>query len=391
MKYNLTAMGILAAALSAVSPALALTADTDAVQSPAVSAASAVKTCTEASPLMAAANAGAYDQLLARYYNLISNRPKDWDPRDGEVGVWEVARSKTRSEALSSIGYAVRDISGDGIPELIIGEMIAPGAEGPRSHIYSIYTLVNGKPKNTIDASARNNWHLMEYNKLLNQGSGGASLFIFSTNKLTQDGTSTVCSNNYFSHWTGEGGAQNVNFWHNTTGECETSKAERMNISEDAFWKILSDLSAKTVDAGLTPFSKYTAANQAAAKSAAGAPARLKASFAKDFPGGGSGCRTFTADSSAPVKVIFSSQGTLKNFKVLKLEMKDYSNGKPVFNIKELHNAGSVDAQNPLAVVLSFPGDLPSYGVSYVDGTGNTHRFAISLSGKDGSLVTSEF
>ena len=48
--------------------------------------------------------------------------------------------------------------------------------------------------------------------------------------------------------------------------------------------------------------------------------------------------------------------------------------------------------EKPLVVKLSFPGDLPAYGISYEDseGKGEEHRFSICMSGKDGSLLMSD-
>ena len=37
-----------------------------------------------------------------------------------------------------------------------------------------------------------------------------------------------------------------------------------------------------------------------------------------------------------------------------------------------------------------FPGDLPAYGISYVDAGGDLRRFAIEVSGDDGSVLLEE-
>ena len=44
----------------------------------------------------------------------------------------------------------------------------------------------------------------------------------------------------------------------------------------------------------------------------------------------------------------------------------------------------------PVAVQLIFPGDLPAYGISYVDAGGDLRRFAIEVSGDDGSVLLEE-
>ncbi len=44
----------------------------------------------------------------------------------------------------------------------------------------------------------------------------------------------------------------------------------------------------------------------------------------------------------------------------------------------------------PIAVQLIFPGDLPAYGISYEDQHGILRRFAMEVSGEDGSLLLRE-
>ena len=51
------------------------------------------------------------------------------------------------------------------------------------------------------------------------------------------------------------------------------------------------------------------------------------------------------------------------------------------------------DAMPPnmsIAVQLIFPGDLPAYGISYVDADGDLRRFVVEVSGYDGSLLLRE-
>ena len=47
--------------------------------------------------------------------------------------------------------------------------------------------------------------------------------------------------------------------------------------------------------------------------------------------------------------------------------------------------------ERPLIVQTSFPGDMPSIGISYADADGATKYFAVGESGYDGALYLSEF
>lgn len=40
---------------------------------------------------------------------------------------------------------------------------------------------------------------------------------------------------------------------------------------------------------------------------------------------------------------------------------------------------------------MTFSGDIPNYGISYVDEQGTTRNYALEVSGKDGSILLSEF
>lgn len=45
----------------------------------------------------------------------------------------------------------------------------------------------------------------------------------------------------------------------------------------------------------------------------------------------------------------------------------------------------------PLVAELAFPGDMSMYGIRFVDEKGVTHTYSISISGRNGSLVLSEY
>ena len=100
----------------------------------------------------------------------------------------------------------------------------------------------------------------------------------------------------------------------------------------------------------------------------------------------------FTAGQTDPLAgVVFSVNNPIKNFKVLSLQLKDFSNGKPVFLVKELYTKELFRPDRQLLVRFSFIGSIPNNGISYTDGSGKTRYYSISESGKDGSLVFSEF
>jgi hypothetical protein len=61
--------------------------------------------------------------------------------------------------------------------------------------------------------------------------------------------------------------------------------------------------------------------------------------------------------------------------------------GKATFDVETVFNIPSLRSGIPLAVPMSFPGDIPSNGFSYTDTDGTTKTYSIGVSGRDGSLV----
>ncbi len=75
-------------------------------------------------------------------------------------------------KALDKIGYAYRDISSDGVDELLIG-IIGDGNEP--SVVYDIFTTINKESAHVISGTSRNRCYALEYGGFANVTSGGAN------------------------------------------------------------------------------------------------------------------------------------------------------------------------------------------------------------------------
>ena len=72
----------------------------------------------------------------------------------------------------SGVGYALKDLDKNGVPELLIAGM---GTDDfSQGMAYDIYTLVNNVPVNLATSQARDRFYLRTDNTILNEGSGGA-------------------------------------------------------------------------------------------------------------------------------------------------------------------------------------------------------------------------
>ena len=91
-------------------------------------------------------------------------------------------------------------------------------------------------------------------------------------------------------------------------------------------------------------------------------------------------------------RVVFTTDGAVSDFKLLALTFVDIDDeGHIIFDIEEVHSQPTLTADLPLVVNLTFIGEIPNYGISYENGTGEVQRFSLNESGFDGSLILSAF
>ena len=122
--------------------------------------------------------AAAYESVISLYKDAYRD-----GHTDGEYA-WQNGLSEYISSA-AHVGYALRDLDGDGTPELLIAAM----GEGDMSDgvLFEIDTLTDGVPVQLACSSARNRWYLCADNTILNEGSGGAGHSAFVLNRVEGD------------------------------------------------------------------------------------------------------------------------------------------------------------------------------------------------------------
>ena len=96
--------------------------------------------------------------------------------------------------------------------------------------------------------------------------------------------------------------------------------------------------------------------------------------------------------------ILFTTDSRVTDFTLLDLFAEDFTEtGAVIFSATPVELDGErgslpsvMTPDTPVAVQLIFPGDLPAYGISYVDAGGDLRRFAIEVSGYDGDLLLEE-
>ena len=97
-------------------------------------------------------------------------------------------------------------------------------------------------------------------------------------------------------------------------------------------------------------------------------------------------------ESEYQVQIVFTTRQDVRDFRIYQLSFKDIDGeGNPVFLTDQLYEQEELTRERPLQVTLTFPGDLPTVGFSYVRPDGQECWFSLGQSGMDGSLITSPF
>lgn len=313
-----------------------------------------------------------YKEITDSYCELIMSGK---DP-DKEELIWlsELMTSKESDEILSSVGFTIKDISDDGVPELIIG-MIDDTENGIGETVNSVYTCKNGKPEYVFSGWYRNSYSLLDDGSILNRASGGAAESIFGRYILSVDGAELICKEKYFTAMNEE--SVETGYYFNTTGSESASESETLDVTEDEFYEKESIMASHVVPVN------YTALSEAAPVLSGCA---VKAEYAEDsLPDGCEEYRINKDDISS--NIIFTALDDVTDFSLIALSLKDADSDDIEFAQMTMYKADNFESGQSLAAGLFFLGSIPNNGIAYTDKNGDQHAFALSESGKDGSLI----
>ena len=125
----------------------------------------------------------AYAVVIGEYYTALEQR---WNGAElMEDGLNYMAADCYGDAPLENLGYAIADIDGDGVPELLIGSI--HGDEFYDKMIFSLYTLdENGVNKLVFDGTERNRYYYAGENRFANLGSSAFNDSFETTVKLQE-------------------------------------------------------------------------------------------------------------------------------------------------------------------------------------------------------------
>lgn len=313
---------------------------------------------------------------------------------DNQYGLFEnINYGAKERNAFEAVGYALKDLTGDGEPELLI---IAPdydydpeGSAG--SEVLNIYGYVNDEPALIMNGYARNSVVVLGDNTVLET----ASMSAFSTGigvyKLVSGSTDKEIVEHIFSYAFEEDGYKEKYFTNNDES-WDYEKAEPLDITEEDFWNKISEYENKTVVIDITLFKDYEYTGSKEYK-VSDRKAEITGGWADDT-------MPSIPDYVDPAIDIYSWQGkpvvistntTVYDFTLWALELTDVDEeGNPVFYTADLMHMGDFTPEEDKLLLLEFMGDSPEFAVSYRESDGTFKRFIVQISGQDGSILLSE-
>lgn len=317
----------------------------------------------------------AYSELVERFRTLVSDPFGQDSDKPGEMGVLETARA-AGDNAVYEMGYLIKDLSGDGIPELAVGEL--------NGMINALYTLVDGKPELAFEGWYRSSYVYMGDGHFYYYGSNSAAESGQGVFYLTKDGTRLKCESFLFTSFNSDG---DVVVYSNETGSWDPAESSMSDMTAEDFWAL--DSAGEPLP--LTPFSgtEVGSANES----------RVHVSVQYLTEAGDVDCDWVTLyDGPDACCILFTTDSRVTDFTLLNLFAEDFmENGAVTFSATPVELDEKRDSLpsvmtpgTPVAVQLGFMGTIPNYGISYVDGGGNLRRFALVQSGYDGSVLLEE-
>lgn len=335
-----------------------------------------------------------YGDVLNQYYaTLYMAVPMD-EVSDGFIYLNEALNyNDSAADLIYQVGYTITDLSGDGVPELVIGSISAANnGENTGDNIYAVYTCVDGAPYLTFEGWTRNQYYYVNGGSFYNEGSSGAMSSSFGMFVLSEDGTELECISFYFTAESDDDPTVEA-YYHNDNGTIEKGISEE--VSEDTYNEELMTFEYATGEIELTSFDSYNYTGEALTIIDE-KEMEFEALWVKD-------CKErineykmideyVTVDAAPDCGVIFFPEHELPKFTVYSLEFVDASDdGKIIFDITELYTPIQVSPECPLILDISCIENIPSYGISFEDEDGDTRYYAIGMSGEDGSVVMIEF
>ncbi|MCR5010980.1 MAG: hypothetical protein K6A72_01425 [Lachnospiraceae bacterium] len=140
------------------------------------------------------------------------------------------------------IGYVLEDVSGDGVPELLLGfsDAYESGEQEwvINDYVVGVYTIKDDQPFMVIEGWARNSYRMMDDGHFFNLGSGGATNTIIGECHLSEDGTEVIWDDFFFTEARADG---TIAIFSNDSGDPDRNDSDELDIGEEEFEQIMGE------------------------------------------------------------------------------------------------------------------------------------------------------
>lgn len=199
-----------------------------------------------------------YSGLLEEYYQYILHFDHNEESNDdfdySKSAIWEMLLIMQPEEILKEVGYAVKDMNEDNVPELVIGDVNDEAGSMEMGGIYAIFTLKEDLPQLILAGNPRDKYFYLGDGEFVNQNANGWDYYL-SLFKLNKGETVLEPKGMYVSQIQESSDVQEK-YYYSESNDYDLERAKE--LTEEEFDKVLETTTGRVVKIEYIPFSKYT-------------------------------------------------------------------------------------------------------------------------------------
>jgi len=319
-----------------------------------------------------------YDYVINDYYDFVANFSGKSDSTQQKYYPFADVASLAKNDSLEAIGYTIKDVTGDKVPELIFGYIIMlDGKKSLGKEVLALYTIEKGKAKLVFQGGNGYKYYNLGGGKFA--FSGHTQYYeVFGSFSLSKNGDKFVYDDFNFIDFTD---IDNVVHYSNKTGALDKKSSKKQSIVSDQYQEMIDETILKSKEMEFTPLKKFKKADNKAQKISVYEEENVKAKY-KNYLKYNMKSNTFKT------KVFFAPSNSVKDFKLYGLTYKSIDDkGKVKYDKKLLFSVKTLTPQKPLLTDIEPSETIPKTGISFVDNKGKTQKYVLYESGEDGSLL----
>lgn len=319
-----------------------------------------------------------YQDVLDKMHRIIAHPESSaWDADDASIIIQEAA--SYQEDPIDNIGYAFMDLNGDGVCELVIGNVQNNYYPGNTLHV--VYTYLDGEVVYSFGGPSRNPHFLMEDGRILFSASNGYYSYGFGLSTWNAGSDTLTCEEIVYTGIGPDGETQVV--FKNNIGYWDEDDAYLTDMTLDDYENEWESYAANTKYVELVPFSQYSHADGYAGVEGI---EPVYVSYADESSL--SDCEQYILDDNDYSSwVSFYANMQVQHFYVMEMyDMEFNDDGTFNYFTEEKVEYDILNQGTEVAVKMNLPETLPQYSFSYYEADGTYHCYALFLSGEDGSV-----